>query len=522
MAPFDTIVIASRDSTGWPRIRSERAARSWRIALETCGLGHAKGVVRFDGKRITSYGVRDGLVGNWVEDIEEDSRGNLWFATAGGGISLFDGLVFQKFQRQDGLVSDLVTGITEDRRGNIWITTGGGITRYRPSTGAPGIALTDVISDRRYGPVTELNLPVTQTYLAFEFSGRSLSMHWEAIAYVYQLEGADEKWKTTRLQRVEYSDLPEGQYTFKVKAVDRDLNYSEIPATVSISIRPSYEQIAWKGGLAVVGLGLILTALYGYRKQRELRRIELLRVEQMEQELQTAHDMQMSLMPKERPTLAGFSVAGVCVPASHVGGDFWQYFLKEDKLAVCLADVTGKAMEAAIPVVMFSGILESEIQHGIDPRSLFSRLNRTLSGTLDSRTFVCFAMGEIDLSTRVLRLCNAACPYPYHYNAQEDEIREIQADSYPLGIRSDTAYDTVEVQLQGSDYLVFVSDGITETENADGEIFGYDRTTASILEVCRTGSTPETVIEGILEDVNAFKGSAIHSDDMTCVVLKTE
>ena len=92
------------------------------------------------------------------------------------------------------------------------------------------------------------------------------------------------------------------------------------------------------------------------RTQRQL-------IDELEEELQTAHKLQMGLMPARPPEIEGLDIAGRCIPATHVGGDFYQYFVHDDKLILCLADVTGHAMDAAIPMVQFSGILKSEMQH---------------------------------------------------------------------------------------------------------------------------------------------------------------
>ena len=110
----------------------------------------------------------------------------------------------------------------------------------------------------------------------------------------------------------------------------------------------------------------------------------------IEKELQTAHSLQMGLMPTQNPQLAGFDVAGRCLPASHVGGDFFQYFHKDGRFALALADVTGHGMEAAVPVMMFSGILETEMRLGNSLDALFGHLNQTLYHKLDSRTYVCW------------------------------------------------------------------------------------------------------------------------------------
>ena len=94
-----------------------------------------------------------------------------------------------------------------------------------------------MVGDRRYGPVEEMHLPVSQKHFALEFQGRSLKTRWDQMAYVYQLEGYDEQWRWTREGRAEYTGLPLGEYVFRVKAVDRDLNYSE-PAAVRMFVEP--------------------------------------------------------------------------------------------------------------------------------------------------------------------------------------------------------------------------------------------------------------------------------------------
>jgi sigma-B regulation protein RsbU (phosphoserine phosphatase) len=151
---------------------------------------------------------------------------------------------------------------------------------------------------------------------------------------------------------------------------------------------------------------------------------------------------------------------------------------------------------------------------------LFGRLNRSLNRTLTSRTFVCFVMGDLNLSSGFLRLCNGGCPYPYHFISSTGELVELQVDAYPLGIRSDTEYAVAETQLQAGDYLIFCSDGIVEADRASGEQFGFDRTADTIRQACKGGLSAEATIDRLLGVVRAFKEGAPQSDDMTCVVMR--
>jgi len=259
--------------------------------------------------------------------------------------------------------------------------------------------------------------------------------------------------------------------------------------------------------------------------QQQQQRLEAQQqlIQEMEEELQTAHDLQMGLMPTERPQMDGYDISGHCIPANHVGGDFFQYFpLPEERLAICMADVSGHAMEAAVPVMMFSGILKSEMRHGHLLEQLYHDLNQTLYSTLEKRIFVCFAMGELDPKISTLRLANGGCPYPYHFRAATGEMVELRVDTYPLGIRPDTRYKVIETRLEPGDYVVFCSDGIIEAENSEGELFGFDRTAETIKRGCQEKFPAEQLLDFLIEELHAFTGDAPQRDDQTVVILGVE
>ena len=241
-----------------------------------------------------------------------------------------------------------------------------------------------------------------------------------------------------------------------------------------------------------------------------------------EEELQTARQLQMSLMPTATPDIEGLDVAGRCEMANHVGGEFFQYFEQDGKLAICLADVTGHAMEAAGMVMMFSGVLATEMRSGDSLERLFGNLNRTLHHMPDRRTFVCCCMGALDLAGRSLRLANAACPYPYHYCAATGEVVELQVDALPLGARAKTVYTPVEVSLEPGDYVVLCSNGIIEAANKETQMFGFEQTAEVIGQGCQEELSAEALIDRLIGAVQTFAGDERPSDDMTCVVMKVE
>jgi len=256
-------------------------------------------------------------------------------------------------------------------------------------------------------------------------------------------------------------------------------------------------------------------------QERRIRDEEVQRT-LLEEELQTAHDLQMGLMPSESPQVPGLSVAGRCVPSNHVGGDFFQYFTPDGKLTAVMADVTGHAMDAAVPVMMFSGVLDHQMETPASVEEHVRRLNASMHRALVTRTFVCFTMGEIDADSRILRLSNAACPYPYHFQASAGQASQLAVGGYPLGVRPDTEYEVLEVQLEPGDRVVFCSDGIVEANDAADEQFGYERTADAIRQACGDGLSAEATIDSLLEQVAAFKGDTPQSDDMACVVVHVE
>ncbi len=266
------------------------------------------------------------------------------------------------------------------------------------------------------------------------------------------MQGYDSDWQTAYEERVEYQDLPLGDYTFQVRAVDRNLNYSEA-AEIRLSVVPDPrdERI----DELEVRVRERTRELEQTHRQLQMSQQQL--IDELEKELQTAYTLQMGLMPTESPKKAGLDIAGRYLPATHVGGDFFQYFDRMDnRLSISLADVTGHAMEAAVPVMMFSGILETEMRLGDPLEQLFGNLNGTLHSKLDRRTFICFTMGEYDLASRTLRLSNSGCPYPYHYQTATQQVVELEMDAYPLGIRPETTYQAIEVPLAPGDRVVLL------------------------------------------------------------------
>ena len=235
-------------------------------------FGAEDGASRFDGKTFTTFTAREGLGHNVVRSIFQDRQGHLWFGTFGGGVTRYDGKTFMTLTAQDGIVHNQVVAILQDRKRDFWFGTETGVTRYRPPAPAPApVSIDAVVADRRYERVSTLSVPSTERLIALEFHGMSLKTRPEQMIFRYRLKGYHQDWKTTHARQVEYPDLPRGTYTFEVLAVDRDLVYSEKPATVTLRVHLPYAQI---GLVVALGIAIALTVWQAGRVVQRDRRLQ--------------------------------------------------------------------------------------------------------------------------------------------------------------------------------------------------------------------------------------------------------
>jgi len=264
----DFIQYTTRDGLGYNYVISLFLDRLDRLWLGTLGGG----VSLFADGEFTNFSDRDGIAPDNVYGFSEDERGQLWLATS-SGVSRYDGTVFQNLLKRDGLADNGITSFAPSRTGHMWIATRTrGIVRYRPGSASPPIHITDVVTDVRHGPVASIGLASTQSLVAFEFRGISFRTRPESMLYRYRLVGHHDDWRTTYAGRVEYVDLPRGNYVFEVVAVDRDLNYSATPARVAVQVFWPYGQIALWSVLALACLGLLWQGQQIIRRNRDLKR----------------------------------------------------------------------------------------------------------------------------------------------------------------------------------------------------------------------------------------------------------
>jgi len=280
----------------------------------------------------------------------------------------------------------------------------------------------------------------------------------------------------------------------------------------------------WKFPFLVTLVFSVITFLYGTTKEHlERRNVELqrsvelgaARIEMQEQELERAREIQQSLLPKDIPQLPGFEIAAAWRPARMVGGDYFDVVrLGEKRVAICIADVVGKGVSAALLMANVQATVRAFARDAESPAKLCSRVNSVLCGNIATEKFVSFFYGVLDAGRRTLQCCNAGHPSPILVSS--DSVRSLAADGAVLGVFPTWKYEESTISLSPGDRLLLFTDGITEASGPDGQEFGEDNI-AALAKANRAISASE-LNNHVLAQATDFCGGQFQ-DDATLLVI---
>jgi sigma-B regulation protein RsbU (phosphoserine phosphatase) len=245
----------------------------------------------------------------------------------------------------------------------------------------------------------------------------------------------------------------------------------------------------------------------------------------MGKELEIARRVQMSLLPKVNPIVQGYDIAGRCIPALEVGGDYYDFVnLGSKKLGLAIGDVSGKGVPAAIYMTLTKGILQSHAEDSVSPKHVLSKVNSLMYRTIERNSFVSMFYAILDIEKKTIRFSRAGqCPVIV---AQRSGGRGsfLTPKGIALGLEMGKVFDAVleeqEMKMLPGDVLVFYTDGFTEAMNGGEEEFGETRLVGAIAR--HRHKSAEGVIQGICDEVEDFIGGTPQHDDMTIVVVKVD
>jgi serine phosphatase RsbU (regulator of sigma subunit) len=244
------------------------------------------------------------------------------------------------------------------------------------------------------------------------------------------------------------------------------------------------------------------------------------KLEAVEHDLQVARSIQQSLLPKERPQIAGFDIAGWNQPADDTGGDYFDWKTQGDgKLVVSLADVTGHGIGPALVAAICHAYARSSfgMEHGL--MEAFEHINKALSSDLQTGRFVTFVAAVCLPDSPDLYLLSAGHGPLFIYSRSNDRFIDVQPQAVPFGIlpffRSDPP---AQLRLGSGDLVLLPTDGFFEWENDQGEQFGVERM-EKVIRVSRDLAPPE-IIAQLYDAVIKFSNGTKQQDDLTAVIIK--
>ena len=536
-------------------------------------LATSRGAVRYNGKRLTRYARKEDefLVDN-VRDVMEDSRGNIWFATWGGGIVRYDGETFYPLTTKNGLAHNNISKILESSDKDIWFATEGGVTQYTPTRGGlPFSRLTALEADSTYTDFSSsLTLPASGPKT---FNVKGISPLREGLSYQFKLIGLDTPtWTTVSAEafsllktgsgirskewtpaaaialvdpqlthnssvtqefqnqngilRIRYTDLKAGNYSFLVKAFRKNWPYTEPAAVVDFSISPPIWS-RWRTYLPTLIFLTVVVSLIGRlvvnrrhttQLRNEMRQKEEAEIQRIRDELSEAQNIQMGLLPTEAPDTKGFDVAGMSVPATQVGGDFYDYVtVANDQTAIAVADAAGKGLRGAMNAVLTNGMLYEVSRFKSEADIILTDLNAGLAPRMYGPSFIALNLAILDEEKKRIDYANGGQPYPILKRGTD--IIEIENSDLPLGSMKKVEYESTTFDLNEGDILIFHTDGLIEALNIDEEMYGTERLKELVSKIPDNYTAAE-VIQSIVADVQGFVGEAEQYDDMTIVVIK--
>ncbi len=249
---------------------------------------------------------------------------------------------------------------------------------------------------------------------------------------------------------------------------------------------------------------------------------KLIEAREKEREMEIARTIQLSLLPASIPQFSGVSLAGICVPAREVGGDYYDFLPGEDDtLDLVIADVSGHNVGAALIMTETRTLIQAKAQGLRSASETVHTLNEFLYDDLNrAELFITLFYLKYHSGTRQLSFASAGHNPPVIVRSGSGVCERLDPDGLILGIKRGVSFEEQKVQLHPGDLLVLYTDGITEAEDREGAFFGEDRLCGLLRE--HRHLSPQQLIDQLLQEARHFSRSKNFNDDVTLVVMRVD
>lgn len=536
-------------------------------------IGTADGLNKFDRstKTFVHYTVKHGLPNNVIYGILEDSRGHLWLST-NRGLAEFDPQTetSKNHTVRDGLQSNEFNdgAYYKSRSGEMFFGGVNGFNAFFPeqikaNPHIPPVVITDFQIFNKSVPIGAmqngrviLNRSITETdVLTLSYRDSVISFEFAALDYVipqknsyaYILEGFDEEWNYIRARRfVTYTNLPAGEYTFRVKAANNDGVWNDNGDMIQLTITPPFWETWWFQTLVILAIAGTPLGVYYVRMQSvkaQKRQLEVQVAERthelhatltqvkeantkITESLQYAQILQQSLLPDPAELKTYLPQHFVLwMPRELVGGDMIFTAHLDQRDVIVVADCTGHGVPGAFMTMLASsGLKRTVVDEGCyDPALILKRLNNIVKTVLQQdRSYATSddgldaAVCVIDRQEQVLTFAGARVPL---ISVQQDKMHVIKGNKQSLGYRRsklDFEFTNHTVVLKPDMTFYLATDGIEDQLGGpENKRFGVKHLRQTLLSHAQAPLAEQR--ERLIQTLTAYKGSHEQQDDITVV-----
>ncbi len=472
------------------------------------------------------FTINDGMPSQLVYDLRIDLDNNLWMSSDYGLIRYS----IQKKQFKNITPSEGAQGyeynawssfMTND--GNFIYGGQGGVNyfNYKDVTDneqKPNVIIQKVTVKNKIIPIESVKTdePIVVKYneniLAFDF----VAFNYKNTAqnkYKYMMVGYDNDWRESGSRHfTTYTNLPAGEYTFRVIASNNDGLWNEEGAYVKIKILPAPWFTWWAYTIYIL---FLLLGIYLFIQFKQKQQKKTLEDERKNNELAEAKALQERLLPKQNPVIDHLDIATYLRTSTEIGGDYYDFFQQADGslYAIC-GDATGHGTP--------SGMLVSITKAGIiglpqmPPNKMLSALNTVVKKV--DLGILRMSLNIAQLKGNQLTLSSAGMPPYFIYRAHNQSTEEIMLSGIPLGSFSKVEYDELTTEFNKGDILAIISDGLAEAPNPAGVLFDYAQIQSIITE--NSHMNAQTLINELMSQADVWLAGAHNPDDITIVIIK--
>ena len=235
--------------------------------------------------------------------------------------------------------------------------------------------------------------------------------------------------------------------------------------------------------------------------------------ERIKTELNIAHKIQKSTLPKKSINNNAITIEGFCKPAKEVGGDFYDFYeLDEDNTMIIIGDASGKGVPAAIFTIIIQNSIKLLMKNELNPAKVLYDVNNQICENNPEMMFITLFLGIYNKKTHNLTYANAGHNPPIITN--DDEYKFLDIDSeIVLGVLEDYEFENQEIKLEKE--IILYTDGITDAQNKDNELYGETR----LLNFLNNQQSNENILTKLIENINEFSKEEEQFDDMTLLIL---